>query len=210
LWRNRKGTQREPDLTKDLARNMGTALKEYGLAVAGEAVVKDPRSHRTGRMDALVSDEVGRPLLVVEVGLDNMLWWSKVDQGLRYVEYQETFGTSEATLLAVVTLEEVENQTAARLGVFLVTPKVVQYRHNTAAEFRVTLLWHDETERIGDLSRGFGRILRATCQLPRYIVAARAMLDRRAYRYLGPNCCLIKVKGSEKVGSEKVGSEKVG
>jgi hypothetical protein len=215
LWRS-EGKPTELALTKKLAEAMASSLREYNVAVRGEAPVPDPRTFGTARIDVLVSKrmkgvdgtEADRPLLVVEVGLDNKLWRAKVDQSLKYMKYTQYFRTSDATLLSVVTLEEVENQTAARLGVFLVTPKVVQYQHNTADEFRVSLLWHDETERIGDLSRGFGRILRATCQLPRYIVAGRAMLDRHANRYLGPNCCLIEVKGSEKVDFEKIDSEK--
>jgi hypothetical protein len=210
-WRSERN-QHEPALTKKLAEEMGTALKGHGLTVAGEAQVKDPFTGNQCRMDALVSkrmigmdgSEADRPLLVVEVGLKNMSWWSKVDQGLRYLKYQTTFGTSEAALLSVVTLEEDGDKTVARLGVFLVTPKVVvdtfeDGERQKSVEFRVTLLWHDETHGIDDLSRGFGTILRATCKLPGFIVASRAMLDRRAYRYLGPNCCLIAVNG-EKVG----------
>jgi hypothetical protein len=160
--------------------------------------------------DDKVDDDGARPMLVVEVGLHPHVWWKKFNQGLTFLRHQKSFSNMGAALLAVVTVScaVVEGEarapptaTAARLGVFLVTPVLVQYKHNQAVEPRVSLLWHDETGGIADLSRGFGRVLRATCQLPRYIVVARAMLDRSAYRCLGPNCCLIKVNG-EKVGSD--------
>jgi hypothetical protein len=200
-------------LTSKLASAMAIAWKKRhgNLAVTGEATAQNPDSGKTGRIDVLVSDQTAeegdddganRPLLLVEVGLRHKLWWGKLNQGLRYLRYQNTLAISEATLLAVVTFEEVgRHNMSARLGVFLVTPKVVQYKHSRGVEFRVSLLWHDDTAKgIADLSRGFGRVLRATCQLPGYIVAARSMIDRGAYRCLGPNCCRIKVNGEE-VGS---------
>jgi hypothetical protein len=200
LWH--KGyTRNEVALTSRLAKTMQTELTEYSVTVAGEAPVPDPYTGGTARMDILVSkrtDGAGAdgPLLVVEVGLDNGLWWKKFEQGIKYLRYTKAFRTLEAALLAVVTVGPGEYPTA-RLGVFLVTPKVVPEEYESGAneeyvDHRVSLLWHDETTGTDRLSSGFGRILRAACKLPGYIAAARSMSDRGAYKYLGPNCCLIK------------------
>lgn len=207
LWRSGY-VRNEAALTSRLAKTMRTELTEYSVTVAGEAPVPDPYTGGTARMDILVSkrmDETGAdsPLLVVEVGLNNGLWWTKFDQGMKYLRCMQAFRTSEAALLAVVTVGPGENPTS-RLGVFLVTPKMVpeEYEMGVSEEYvdhRVSLLWHEETTGTDNLSNGFGRILRATCKLPQFIAASKAMFDRGAYGYLGPNCCLIK-HNNTKVG----------
>jgi hypothetical protein len=211
LWR-RGYVRNEAALTSRLAETMRTEWTECSVTVAGEgAPVPDPSAGgTTARMGILVSkrtdDESGAesPLLVVEVGLDHGRWWTKFDQGVRYLRGIKAFRTSEAALLAVVTVGPGDHPTA-RLGVFLVTPTVVpdeEYESGVNEDYvdhRVSLLWHDETTGPGCLSNGFGRILRATGKLPGFIAASKAMFDRAAYKYLGPNCCLIR-HNNTKVG----------
>jgi hypothetical protein len=211
LWR-RGYVRNEAALTSLLAETMRTELTECSVTVAGDAApVPDPcTGGTTARMDILVSkrtdDESGadRPLLVVEVGLDHGRWWTKLDQGVQCLRGMKAFRKSEAALLAVVTVGPGDHPTA-RLGVFLATPTVVpdeEYESGVNEEhvdYRVSLLWHDETTGTGCVSNGFGRILRATGKLPGFIAASKAMFDRAAYKYLGPNCCLIQ-HNNTKVG----------
>jgi hypothetical protein len=112
--------------------------------------------------DDKVDDDRTRPMLVAEVGLHPHVWWKKLNQGLTFLRHQKSFSNTRAALLAVVTVScaVVEEEarasptaTAARLGVFLVTPVLVQYKHNPAVELRVSLLWHNRacyTERRPD------------------------------------------------------------
>jgi hypothetical protein len=182
---------------------MRSAFYAGNLTVTSEARVPDPLAGGTARMDILVSErvegtgEVHHPRLVVEVGLDNKQWWKKFHQGISYLRCLEGFRTSKAALLAVVTVGEKE---AARIGVFLVTPKLVRGDEGTTTarcEYRVSLLRHEQTASISELSSEFGRVLRATCQLPAFLAASDAMLERGDFRYLGPSCCLVKHNGKK-------------
>jgi hypothetical protein len=99
LWRS-EGKPTELALTKKLAEAMASSLREYNVAVRGEAPVPDPRTFGTARIDVLVSKrmkgvdgtEADRPLLVAEVGLDNKLWWAKVVRSLKYMKYTQNLG----------------------------------------------------------------------------------------------------------------------
>jgi hypothetical protein len=181
---------------------MKSALNAGNLTVTSEVRVPDPRTGGAARMDILVSERVEgtsdchHPRLVVEVGLDNKQWWKKFHRGISYLRHLKGFRTSKAALLAVVTVGEKE---AARIGVFLVTPKLVRRDEGTTArcEYRVSLLRHKQTASISELSGEFGRVLRATCQLPAFLAASDDMLERGDFRYLGPSCCLVKHNGKK-------------
>jgi hypothetical protein len=70
-----------------------------------------------------------------------------------------------------------------RLAVFLCTPR-------DSIDYRIALLWRQDTESLKDASVHFGKILFAAtlCAKSR---EALAQIENCKYRYLGPNCCQI-------------------
>jgi hypothetical protein len=129
------------------------------------------------------------------VGLQNEDWWKKVDQGITYVqalmkvdgdddEKEDKARFTEPMLFTVITIEKKNLELmSARLGVFLCTRRKPE---SPSDDFRVALLWRTETKDLQDLSKAFGRMLRATCILPKWKDTAC-----ENYEYLGPNCCRI-------------------
>jgi hypothetical protein len=184
-------------LTTALSTRMGEAMKASSLEALHQYIV----SHPQGKIDVLVRrvahdrSSSTAPVLLIEVGLQNENWWKKVDQGITYVqaltkvdddddEKENKTHFTEPMLFTVVTIEKKNREMmSARLGVFLCTRRNPK---NPTDDFRVALLWRTETRDLQDLSKAFGRMLRATCLLPKWKDIAF-----ENYEYLGPNCCRI-------------------
>ena len=184
----------EPALTAALSTRMGEAMKASNLEALHQYLVSRP----PGKIDVLVrrvahdKSSSTAPVLLIEVGLQNEDWWKKVDQGITYVqaltkvddEKRDTARFTEPMLFTVVTIAKTNRESmSARLGVFLCTQRKPE---SPSDDFRVALLWRTETKDLQELSKAFGRMLRATCLLPKWKDTAC-----ENYEYLGPNCCRI-------------------
>ena len=184
----------EPALTAALSTRMGQAMKDSNLEALHQYLVSRP----TGTIDVLVrrvahdKSSSTAPVLLIEVGLQNEDWWKKVDQGITYVqaltkvdgEKRDRAHFTEPMLFTVITIETKNRELmSARLGVFLCTQRKPE---SPSDDFRVALLWRTETKDLQELSKAFGRMLRATCLLPKWKDTAC-----ENYQYLGPNCCRI-------------------
>jgi hypothetical protein len=187
--------QREVDLTK----NLWTELKKLGVAAHAEKEIRGVDANgddRRGKTDLLLSsntstEEPQSVVTVIEVGLGNIKWWKKVYQGITYVELlgdaqNKTFCFKKAMLLAVITVEKVgsveeRKDLKARFGVFLCTPK----GSKDSSDFRMSLLWREETQTLQDASRAFGKLILASYRCGKW----RDMKPTLEYSYLGPNCC---------------------
>jgi hypothetical protein len=98
----------------------------------------------------------------------------------------KTFCFRKAMLLAVITVEKVDSVEErkglkARFGVFLCIPK----GSKDSNDFRMSLLWREETQTLQDASRAFGKLILATYRCGKW----RDMEPKLKYSYLGPNCC---------------------
>jgi hypothetical protein len=180
----------EKDLTEALATKMEETLGHIDdacLRVRPEVHVKMKNPDMTGKVDILVQDREGSPVLMIEAGLLNDDWWKKLDQGLMYVPGLKNF--TKPFLFVVLTMDvkrdDPDNIQGGRMGAFLVTPRSEGDNPRLLAKFRMTLLWRDETTDLKQFSKHFGRILRATCLLPKWNAAPST------YHYLGPSCCRI-------------------
>jgi hypothetical protein len=179
---------------------MDEAMKASNLEALHQYLVSRP----PGKIDVLVrrvahdKSSSTAPVLLIEVGLQNEDWWKKVDQGITYVqaltkvddgdddddEKEDKARFTEPMLFTVVTIDKKNRElTSARLGVFLCTQRNPE---SPSGNFRVALLWRTETKDLQELSKAFGRMLRATCLLPKW-----KDTDCKNYEYLGPNCCRI-------------------
>lgn len=188
----------EADLTSALLTKINESLPAQGeKQICGRDANGDDRR---GRIDILIGHDTcpenPRPVVtVLEVGLGSTEWWRKLDQGLTYVDLlsdrkkgEHCF--SKPILLAVITLEKVEvsegiDQLKARYGVFLCTRK-----DSHTKDFRMSLLWREDTNDLKAASAAFGKLLRATIACGKW----RDESPRLEYHYLGPNCCSLGKK----------------
>lgn len=200
----------EKDITKGLVSQMRSIVTKLGLEVKHEPRILNARVETPpyGKPDiVLVRSDCNSgtdTVMLLEVGLNNVHWWSKVHQGVMYLgdmlncEQKKGIRFSGPALFAVLTIEPTESKefNSGRLGVFLVTPKTTPSAEGDVKDFRVCLLSRFETsqetigastpaERQVELSRVFGRLLRASCKLPALDAAS---ID---FEYLGPNCSRI-------------------
>jgi hypothetical protein len=187
--------QREVDLTTKLLME----LKKSGVAAYGEKEIRGVDANgddRRGKVDLFLGSDTSTEnpqsiITVIDIGLGNIEWWKKVDQGVTYVELlgdaqNKTFCFKKAMLLAVITVEKIgtveeKKDLKARFGVFLCTPK----GSKDSSDFRMSLLWREETQTLQDASRAFGKLILATYQCEKW----RDMKPKLKYSYLGPNCC---------------------
>jgi hypothetical protein len=163
------------------------------LSVESEVHVKMTDPDMTGKVDVLVKDKEGSPVLMIEAGLLNDDWWKKVDQGLMYVPGLAHF--TKPFMFVVLTIDANKDDPdnafhGGRMGAFLITPRTSG--PNRFAKFRMSLLWRDATTDLSLFSEQFGRILRATCLLSKWNNAAPPPPPpSMSYHYLGPSCCRI-------------------
>jgi hypothetical protein len=89
-------------------------------------------------------------------------------------------------LFAVVTFWPTsdKNFRSAALGVFLCVPAT------GGKGFRMALLWRSVPRRLDDMSRDFGRMIRAAALIPE-LLAAISEIGASHFRSLGPNCCRV-------------------
>ena len=146
--------QREVDLTAKLL----TELNKSEVAACAEKVIRGVDANgddRRGKVDLFLGSDTSteKPqsiVTVIEVGLGNIEWWKKVDQGVTYAELlgdaqNKTFCFKKAMLLAVITVEKVGTSVEelkslkARFGVFLCIPK----GSKDSSDFRMSLLWQE-------------------------------------------------------------------
>jgi len=139
------------------------------------------------------------PVTVIEFGLRGIDWWKKLDQGVIYVNRMRVNSQrlsscvrfDKPLLLAVVTHDESTceegNGCEIRIGVFLC------FRKSTDDEldgYRMSLLWHTESNTLEDASNMFGRLLRVTADFRLW----RDNLEDQSgdgYEYLSSNCCKV-------------------
>ena len=136
--------------------------------------------------------------MMIEVGIDNKLWWSKQDQILRYVEQllekreedlsnekpsskkslKVPYTFDEPILLTIITVDK--EKMKVRFGMFLCT------RKKAHTDYRIALLWRMEATSFNDASTQFGKVLYAA-KMCAYLRQHKVATD--LYEYLGPNCC---------------------
>jgi hypothetical protein len=182
-----------------LTTKLLTELKKAKVAACTEEEIRGVDANgydRRGKIDLLLGSDTSTEgpqsiVTVIEVGLGSIEWWKKVDQGVTYVELlgdaqNKKFCFKKAMLLAVITVEKVgrgEESEAlkARFGVFLCTP----IGGKDSSDFRMSLLWREETQTLQDASRAFGKLILATYRCGKW----RHMKPKLKYSYLGPDCC---------------------
>jgi hypothetical protein len=133
------------------------------------------------------------PVLLVEVGLENEEWWTKLNHGYQYLRCVENL--QGPLLLAAITFEprgDGADPLHHRIGVFLATSSPSGSPGDDPDDgpferrkFGTSLLWRSQATCIEKLSQSFGRVLRAARLLVEWDAA------ESLHRYLGPNCCLL-------------------
>jgi hypothetical protein len=135
------------------------------------------------------------PFTVIEFGLNGIDWWKKLDQGVIYLDrmrakYQlPCVRFDKPLLLAVVTHDESceGNGCEFRLGVFLCSRKNPDNKYD---EYRMSLLWHTESNTLEDASNMFGRLLRVTADFRLWRDNSDVQSDDD-YKYFSSNCCEV-------------------
>jgi hypothetical protein len=144
-------------------------------------------------------------LLLAEVGIA-CDWWKKASQNAQHMdaiqcEHGSRAGTkrrhggggarrhtfSKPTLFAVVTFWPTKEKAfrSASLGVFLCVPAA------DGKDFRVALLSRSAPQGLDEMSRDFGRVIRAAALVPA-LLGAISEIGARHFRSLGPNCCRVR------------------
>jgi hypothetical protein len=145
-------------------------------------------------------------LLLAEFGIA-CDWWKKASQNAQYMdaiqcEHGSRAGTkrrhgggggarrhtfSKPTLFAVVTFWPTKEKAfrSASLGVFLCVPAA------DGKDFRVALLSRSAPQGLDEMSRDFGRVIRAAALVPA-LLGAISEIGASHFSSLGPNCCRVR------------------
>jgi hypothetical protein len=192
----------EPGLTKALAKAIEDKHEDMNFHSDGEVRMNhEDRSKPYGRIDIFLTPEEkaseteSTPFAIIEVGLNDVDWWKKMDQSMKYLakmgsdQNDKRLRFGEPLLLAVLTVEEdggapSDEELKVRLGVFFCSPKGT-YKD----DYRISLLWQSHTNDLTKASKNFGRLLRVTSDFSRWRVEGQVNVG---WEYLGPDCCKVE------------------
>ena len=173
MEKNAGNERTEPQLTKLLSVKIEEESGNTGFHSDAEVCVDYEYVDASGaavraksRIDILltpqvkVSKESSTPVAVIEVGRNDLDWWKKLDQNIKYLD---KFGIRQKDtrlrfdkplLCAVLTIEgeATEADLKVKLGVFLCSPKEPTSALN---DFRLTLLWHCQHQESGGSFESF-------------------------------------------------------
>jgi len=194
----------EKKLTKLLSDEIENQNSKTGFYSAAEVAIRTAAdtSRVEGFTDILLtpnpngkdstdkeSSSRSTPLAVIEVGRNDLDWWKKLDQNIKYVDrlgkqQQDKRLCFEKPLLSVVlTIEGEKEKLKVKLGAFLCCPKDNSGDHNN---FRMTLLWQFSTSDLKEASKAFGKLLRTTSDFSRWRDASVDAHQR--FEYFSSNC----------------------
>lgn len=193
--------KKEPQLTKILVDKIMEHNKSFN---AFNELQVEEEEKPGGHIDIIFSEAESKkdpkestPFTVIEFGLSGIDWWKKLDQGVKYVDRMR--GNSQQLpcvrfdkplLLAVVTHDEsCEGKGCEfRIGVFLCSRKDPD---NEKDEYRMSLLWHTESNTLEDASNMFGRLLRVTADFRLWRRDNSDVQSDDDYEYFSSNCCKV-------------------
>jgi len=190
----------EPGLSKALANAIELEHEDMKFHSDSEVRMNHGdkiRSHY-GIIDIFLTPETeteSTPFAIIEVGLNDVDWWKKMDQSMKYLAKMGSDQTDnrlrfeEPLLLVVLTIEggggaPSDKELKVRLGVFFCSPK-----STCKDDYRISLLWQSHTNNLTKASKDFGRLLRATSDFSRWRVDGQVNVR---WEYLGPNCCKVE------------------
>jgi hypothetical protein len=185
-------TWKETVLTGRLSEMIMDQAKKTGLYADKEVNLKTVDDQR-GRLDILLSSEKKERLAVIEVGLDNSIWFEKFNQSYKYINLmirpsKEDEAQKKPLLLATLTIQFNKTTTSyqSKLGVFLCVP----ITRKSKPYYRMILLGNTFSMTLDEASKAFGRFLRTTSWFSDWIRAEPQTTD--GYEYLSSNCCLVE------------------
>jgi hypothetical protein len=168
---------------------------EVGVNCAEVSAVPSKHS-KNSRIDVLLTPEEknskmpSTPFALIEVGRNDLNWWKKLDQNIKYFDKlgdqqkDQRLRFKKPLLCAVLTIEgeELKAEFKVKLGVFLCSPKGPSPRNS-----RFTLLWHFKATSLKEASEAFGKLLRATSDFSSW----RENNEALEYEYFSSNCCKV-------------------
>ena len=126
---------------------------------------------RTNSAETNKDKKESTPSMVVEFDVKDIDWWEKLGQGVKFVkrmwnQFQPTKCVlfQKPLLLAIVT-RNAPGKFAVKIGVFLCHRK---HPNDIRDDFRMSLLWHSNTNTREAGSVMFGRLLRVTFNFERW------------------------------------------
>jgi hypothetical protein len=223
-WGRGEGKRNEPALIKLLGAKLEGESGKLGFHSVQETTVNcsdDIDRKRRGperkrpmpRIHLLLTSDLSKgctsqvpsmPVAILKVGRTHSLWWKKLDQNLHYIDnmgakQRDARLKHEQPLLSIVlTIEGGEDGSEwdVKLGVFFCERREVRDR--------IMLLWRIHAKTLGQASRAFGNVLRATSDFRRWreYDVKSGTLDT-VYERFGPNCCRVDdcVSGCPKLTS---------
>jgi hypothetical protein len=138
---------------------------------------------------------------IMEFGIGNEHWWKKVDQILKYAILIEEkkddckkngkYYFNQPIVLSIITIDKIEEKGTinSRIGVFLCTRK----SNESNKGYRIALIWRKKISNLKEVTKEFVKI----CASLQFLASSRQS-KMKDYNYLGPNCCKIGSKVSNK------------
>ncbi|KAG7341239.1 phosphotransferase enzyme family protein [Nitzschia inconspicua] len=203
---------KEKPITERLTALINEQCETLKYGALSEVSIKDDNNQKKGVMDIILTHDENKnqafetpPLAVLEFGLNAGDWWSKFHQGTLYIEMMMNLALQNLTfdqpiLLMIVTIDKTKNskivsESNFRMGVFLCVPK----GGNSAKgdRYRISLLWHSQTNSLSNASVLFGKFLRITADFASW---RNEHQSPSGYEYFSSNCCKVAtrdIKGEE-------------
>ncbi|KAG7357926.1 RIO1 family protein [Nitzschia inconspicua] len=201
---------KEKPITGLLTKLIEEQCQTLRYRALSEVSIKDDNNQKKGVMDIILTHDENKnqafetpPLAVLEFGLNAGDWWSKFHQGTLYIEMMMNLALQNLTfdqpiLLMIVTIDKTKTKNSNivsesnfRMGVFLCVPK----GGNSAKgdRYRISLLWHSQTNSLSNASVLFGKFLRITADFASW---RHEHQSPGGYEYFSSNCCKVATRDS--------------
>ncbi|KAG7357955.1 RIO1 family protein [Nitzschia inconspicua] len=201
---------KEKPITGLLTKLIEEQCQTLRYRALSEVSIKDDKNQKKGVMDIILTHDENKnqafetpPLAVLEFGLNAGDWWSKFHQGTLYIEMMMNLALQNLTfdqpiLLMIVTIDKTKTKNSNivsesnfRMGVFLCVPK----GGNSAKgdRYRISLLWHSQTNSLSNASVLFGKFLRITADFASW---RHEHQSPGGYEYFSSNCCKVATRDS--------------
>jgi hypothetical protein len=187
--------KKSDDFNIFLTDNYTNRTKKPRIIVEKEKCIGDSRE----RVDVIFSelcdiddkDTTKSVVSIMEFGIGNAHWWKKVDQILKYFAKlikNEKNDVNQPIVLSIITIDKIKEKGTidSRIGVFLCTRKGIN-------KYRIALLWRKKISNLKEVTKEFVKI----CASLHFLASSRQS-KMKEYKYLGPNCCKIGSKVSNK------------
>jgi hypothetical protein len=157
-------------------------------------------------LESTRNDSTKIPYMIFEFGMDHDQWWSKFNQGVKYVEmiYKQSLQNDTPLLMVIVTIDPKsgtsnnnnstdntdnnDKTVETKMGLFFCRPR---WTGEGFKGLRISLIWNSNSEKLLKGSQQLGKVFEVATLFKSCLEDIDQKDLYRDYEYFSSNCCRI-------------------